>query len=272
MRLRLTLEYDGTGFRGWAAQPGLRTVEGVMREALERVFPAWSELAIAGRTDTGVHALGNVASVEVEGGPPTERVGDALNAELPDDVSVERVGRGRAGLPRAPLGPGAQLRLPGLPAPHALRVRGAARLVVSLPARRGAPRRVGGPTPRRARLPRVHADRDAAQGLRSHRRVVRMAPPRRCARARDHGQLVPAPHGANSGRHDARTTPRGSSPGCSRDAPGGRLAPPLHRGAYTWSRSDTTESPCSSVWFSQPLRRLRSRWCPAAPYEGVRSP
>ncbi len=88
MRLRLTLEYDGTGFRGWAAQPGLRTVEGALREALERVFPAWSELAIAGRTDTGVHALGNVASVEVEGGPPTERVGDALNAELPDDVSV----------------------------------------------------------------------------------------------------------------------------------------------------------------------------------------
>ena len=57
MRLRLTLEYDGTGFRGWAAQPGLRTVEGTMREALERVFPAWSQLAVAGRTDTGVHAL-----------------------------------------------------------------------------------------------------------------------------------------------------------------------------------------------------------------------
>ncbi len=88
MRLRLTLEYDGTGFRGWAAQPGLRTVEGVLREALELVFPAWSELAIAGRTDTGVHALGNVASVEVEGGPPTERARDALNAELPDDVAV----------------------------------------------------------------------------------------------------------------------------------------------------------------------------------------
>jgi tRNA pseudouridine38-40 synthase len=88
VRLRLTLEYDGTGFRGWAAQPGLRTVEGVLREALQTTFPAWSELAIAGRTDTGVHALGNVASVEVEGGPPAERVRDALNAELPDDVAV----------------------------------------------------------------------------------------------------------------------------------------------------------------------------------------
>jgi tRNA pseudouridine38-40 synthase len=88
VRLRLTLEYDGTGFRGWAAQPGLRTVEGVLREALETVFPSWWELAVAGRTDTGVHALANIASVEVEGGPPAERSGEALNAELPDDVSV----------------------------------------------------------------------------------------------------------------------------------------------------------------------------------------
>lgn len=88
MRLRLTLEYDGAGFRGWAAQPALRTVEGTLRDALETVFPSWSELAVAGRTDTGVHALANVASVEVEGGPPAERAREALNAELPDDVAV----------------------------------------------------------------------------------------------------------------------------------------------------------------------------------------
>jgi len=88
VRLRLTLEYDGTGFRGWAAQPGLRTVEGTLREALERAFPSWSELAVAGRTDTGVHALANVASVDVEGGPPADRAREALNAELPDDVAV----------------------------------------------------------------------------------------------------------------------------------------------------------------------------------------
>ena len=92
MRLRLTLEYDGTGFRGWAAQPGLRTVEGTLREALERVFPSWSELAVAGRTDTGVHALANAASVEVEGGPPSERAREALNAELPDDIAVVEAG------------------------------------------------------------------------------------------------------------------------------------------------------------------------------------
>jgi len=88
VRLKLTLEYDGTGFRGWAAQPRLRTVEGELRSLLDRVFPRWSELAVAGRTDAGVHALGNVVSVEVDGGPPPERAAEALNAVLPDDVSV----------------------------------------------------------------------------------------------------------------------------------------------------------------------------------------
>ena len=88
MRFKLTLEYDGTGFRGWAAQPGLRTVEGSVRSALDGVFPRWSDLAVAGRTDTGVHAQGQVASVEVEGGPPAERAAEALNAVLPDDVAV----------------------------------------------------------------------------------------------------------------------------------------------------------------------------------------
>jgi tRNA pseudouridine38-40 synthase len=87
-RLKLTLEYDGTGFHGWAAQPGLRTIEGELRAALDGVFPGWRELAVAGRTDTGVHALANVSSVEVEGGPPAERAAEALNARLPAEVSV----------------------------------------------------------------------------------------------------------------------------------------------------------------------------------------
>jgi len=88
VNLRLTLEYDGTGFHGWARQPGLRTVEGVLREALDAVFPRWDGLAVAGRTDTGVHAIGQVASLDVEGGPPFERAADALNAALPEDVAV----------------------------------------------------------------------------------------------------------------------------------------------------------------------------------------
>jgi tRNA pseudouridine38-40 synthase len=88
VRLKLTLEYDGIDFHGWAAQPELRTVEREVRDALDKVFPRSSELAVAGRTDTGVHAKGQVVSVEVDGGPPPERAPGALNAELPDDVAV----------------------------------------------------------------------------------------------------------------------------------------------------------------------------------------
>ena len=88
MTLKLTLEYDGTGFQGWARQPGLRTVEGALRVALDEVFPRWEGLAIAGRTDTGVHATGQVASVRVGGDPPPNRVAEALNAALPEDVAV----------------------------------------------------------------------------------------------------------------------------------------------------------------------------------------
>jgi tRNA pseudouridine38-40 synthase len=88
VRLKLTVEYDGTSFRGWAAQPELRTVEGEMRAALGSVFGNYDGLAVAGRTDTGVHALGNVVSVHVDGGPPSERAAEALNTALADDVSV----------------------------------------------------------------------------------------------------------------------------------------------------------------------------------------
>ncbi len=88
MRLKLTIEYDGTPFRGWAAQPGYVTVEGALREALAQTFTAVESLAVAGRTDTGVHALANVASVEVRGGPPAERAAKALNSRLPDEIAV----------------------------------------------------------------------------------------------------------------------------------------------------------------------------------------
>jgi len=88
VKLRLTLEYDGTGFGGWARQPSRRTVEGVVHGALDGVFESWSDLAIAGRTDAGVHATGQVASVAVVGGPPAERARVALNSVLPDDLVV----------------------------------------------------------------------------------------------------------------------------------------------------------------------------------------
>jgi tRNA pseudouridine38-40 synthase len=88
VRLKLTLEYEGAGFHGWAAQPGLRTVEGEVRAALASVFSSVDGLAVAGRTDTGVHATGQVASVDAEGGPPPPRAAEALNTALPHDVAV----------------------------------------------------------------------------------------------------------------------------------------------------------------------------------------
>jgi tRNA pseudouridine38-40 synthase len=91
VRLKLTLAYDGTAFRGWARQPGLRTVEQTVRDALAvpgSTGTGPAHFAVAGRTDTGVHALANVVSVDVDGGPPTARVAEALNAGLPPDVAV----------------------------------------------------------------------------------------------------------------------------------------------------------------------------------------
>ncbi|MBI4172579.1 MAG: tRNA pseudouridine(38-40) synthase TruA, partial [Actinobacteria bacterium] len=79
MKLKLTLEYDGAGFKGWARQPGERTVEGVLRAAIAATFATSDGLAVAGRTDAGVHARANVASVDVAGGPPPARAAEALN-------------------------------------------------------------------------------------------------------------------------------------------------------------------------------------------------
>ena len=90
MRLKLTVEYDGTGFRGWARQPEARTVEGELRRALDSLYGSVAGLVVAGRTDTGVHALANVVSVDVEGGPPADRAAEALNTALPADVAVLR--------------------------------------------------------------------------------------------------------------------------------------------------------------------------------------
>jgi len=87
----MTIEYDGTPFHGWAAQPGLPTVESALRQALADTFSSVRGLAVAGRTDAGVHALGQVASVEVEGGPPPERAAEALNPRLPDEITVAAV-------------------------------------------------------------------------------------------------------------------------------------------------------------------------------------
>jgi tRNA pseudouridine38-40 synthase len=88
VNLKLTLAYDGTGFRGWARQRAERTVEGVLGAALDTLYGSYERLVVAGRTDTGVHAFANAVSVEVAGGPPPERAAEALNAILPSDLAV----------------------------------------------------------------------------------------------------------------------------------------------------------------------------------------
>jgi tRNA pseudouridine38-40 synthase len=86
--LKLTLAYDGAEFHGWARQPGLRTVQGELERAVAAVWAEPAGLAVAGRTDAGVHASGPVASLRVDGGPPSARVPAALNRLLPEDVAV----------------------------------------------------------------------------------------------------------------------------------------------------------------------------------------
>jgi tRNA pseudouridine38-40 synthase len=85
--IRLTLAYDGSPFAGWAAQPGLRTVQGELEAALERILGHRIELTVAGRTDAGVHAWGQVASFELDGEPPPALV-RSLNAVLPPEIAV----------------------------------------------------------------------------------------------------------------------------------------------------------------------------------------
>jgi tRNA pseudouridine38-40 synthase len=80
---KLTLEYDGGPFAGWAAQPGQRTVAAELRRALRTVLRADVALTVAGRTDRGVHALGQVVSYE--GAPPGLR---SVNALLPGEIAV----------------------------------------------------------------------------------------------------------------------------------------------------------------------------------------
>ncbi len=111
MRLRLDIAYDGTDFNGWAVQDGLRTVAGVLDDALSTVFRAPLRLFAAGRTDSGVHATGQVAHVDVPadvldyaygrgghaGEPEFAALIRRLARFLPEDVRVRQIVRAPAG-------------------------------------------------------------------------------------------------------------------------------------------------------------------------------
>jgi tRNA pseudouridine38-40 synthase len=85
--VRLDIEYDGSGFRGWAKQPWLRTVQGEIESALTTVLREPVELTVAGRTDTGVHAWGQVASFDTAAEVP-ENLARRLNGVGPADISI----------------------------------------------------------------------------------------------------------------------------------------------------------------------------------------
>ncbi|MFW8745605.1 tRNA pseudouridine synthase A, partial [Mesorhizobium japonicum] len=92
VRVRLDLAYDGTGFSGWARQRGLRTVQGVLEERLAELFAstgATPAVTVAGRTDVGVHAIGQVAHVDL-GGPELavlDRVRGNATTRGPDSLA-----------------------------------------------------------------------------------------------------------------------------------------------------------------------------------------
>lgn len=86
--LRLVVAYDGADFAGWQRQAGLRTVQGELEDVLGRIEKAPVHVAGAGRTDAGVHAAGQVASIRLTASIAAERLVRACNASLPEDVRV----------------------------------------------------------------------------------------------------------------------------------------------------------------------------------------
>lgn len=90
-RLRLDIAYDGAEFRGWANQPGLRTVCGVLEQALSTVLREPVQLTVAGRTDAGVHAEGQVAHCDLGDAPDLGKLTHRLARFLPADVRVTRI-------------------------------------------------------------------------------------------------------------------------------------------------------------------------------------
>lgn len=89
--LKITLAYDGSEFHGWQVQPGLRTVQGTLADALRRITGEEALPQGSGRTDAGVHALGQVASVRLDSPIPERNLVTALNDILPPSIRVNSI-------------------------------------------------------------------------------------------------------------------------------------------------------------------------------------
>ena len=88
-RIMLTVAYDGTGYCGWQVQPNAITVEGVINETLTKLLGEQITVIGASRTDSGVHAMGNVAVFDTESRIPGEKFSYALNQRLPEDIRIQ---------------------------------------------------------------------------------------------------------------------------------------------------------------------------------------
>ena len=91
--LKLTIEYNGANFSGWQKQNGKRTVQGELETAFAKLCPNENDIVVegSGRTDSGVHALGQVASVKIENPIPTSKCKEVLNSLLPKDIRIKKV-------------------------------------------------------------------------------------------------------------------------------------------------------------------------------------
>lgn len=89
--IKLTLEYDGTDFHGWQYQPGLRTIQDEIERSLKQIFNEKIHVTGSGRTDAGVHAMGQVANFKIDSAMTLEKIRAALNGTLPRDVRVMAV-------------------------------------------------------------------------------------------------------------------------------------------------------------------------------------
>jgi len=90
MNVKLVIEYEGTHYYGWQAQAGAPTVEAALRDAIHNLTGESPALTAAGRTDAGVHALGQVVNFRLEREFPVEQLPGALNARLAPDIAVRR--------------------------------------------------------------------------------------------------------------------------------------------------------------------------------------
>ncbi|MEZ5358320.1 MAG: tRNA pseudouridine(38-40) synthase TruA [Candidatus Zixiibacteriota bacterium] len=86
--IKLIIEYNGAGYSGWQFQPNAVTVQGELEKAIARVTSQKVTIYAAGRTDAGVHALGQVANFSIEHDLPTQKYRDALNFYLPNDILI----------------------------------------------------------------------------------------------------------------------------------------------------------------------------------------